>query len=180
MTCYRDLVNERSVRGIAVLVIRAVTGSRNGTAASPLASRRSSRLGALWCRAAHDDSVHLSAHWTLFRKRRALNEEDEMTTTQIFGIVGTGLVIVGYIPQIVHLIKERCTAGISIAAFSLWCAASLLFLMHAAVIRDAVFVAVQTVNLVAGGLIVVFCKRYEGQVCPFHRAKYSGGAKVPH
>jgi hypothetical protein len=48
MTCYRDLVNEQSVRGIAVLVIRAVTGSRNGTAASPLASRRSSRLGALW------------------------------------------------------------------------------------------------------------------------------------
>ena len=132
------------------------------------------------CRAAHDDSVHLTAHLMLFRKRRALNEEDELTTTQIFGIVGTGLVIVGYIPQIVHLIKERCTAGISIAAFSLWCAASLLFLMHAAVIRDAVFVAVQTVNLVAGGLIVVFCKRYEGQVCPFHRAKYSGGAKVPH
>ena len=71
-----------------------------------------------------------------------------MTTSQIFGFVGTGLVIVGYIPQVVHLIKERCTAGISLAAFSLWCAASLLFLIHAAVIRDAVFVGVQTVNLV--------------------------------
>ena len=66
-----------------------------------------------------------------------------MTTTQILGFVGTGLVIVGYIPQVVHLIKERCTAGISVAAFSLWCAASLLFLIHAAVIRDAVFVVVQ-------------------------------------
>ena len=30
-----------------------------------------------------------------------------MTTTQILGFVATGLVIVGYIPQIVHLIKER-------------------------------------------------------------------------
>jgi uncharacterized protein with PQ loop repeat len=97
-----------------------------------------------------------------------------MTTTQILGFVGTALVIVGYIPQIVHLIKERCTAGISLAAFSLWCAASLLFLIHAAVIRDAVFVGVQTVNLVAGGLIVGFCKRYEGEVCPFHRDAYSG------
>ena len=95
-----------------------------------------------------------------------------MTTTQILGFVGTGLVIVGYIPQVVHLIKERCTAGISVAAFTLWCAASLLFLIHAAVIRDAVFVAVQTVNLVAGSLIVVFCKRYEGEVCPFHREAY--------
>ena len=95
-----------------------------------------------------------------------------MNATLILGVVGTGLVIVGYIPQIVHLIKERCTAGISVAAFSLWCTASLLFLIHAAVIRDGVFIGVQTVNLVAGGLIVVFCRRYEGQVCPFHREAY--------
>jgi uncharacterized protein with PQ loop repeat len=52
-----------------------------------------------------------------------------MTATQILGFLGTGLVIVGYVPQIVHLVKERCTAGISISAFSLWCAASLLFLI---------------------------------------------------
>jgi len=96
-----------------------------------------------------------------------------MTTTQILGFVATGLVIVGYIPQIVHLIKERCTAGISISAFSLWCTASLLFLIHASMIGDAVFVAAQTVTLVAGGLIVWFCMRYEGAVCPFHRDAYS-------
>jgi uncharacterized protein with PQ loop repeat len=103
-----------------------------------------------------------------------------MTTTQILGFVATGLVIVGYIPQIVHLIKERCTVGISITAFSLWCAASLLFLIYATVIRDAVFVVVQTVNLVAGGLIVAFCKRYEGEVCPFHRNAYSGLSNTGH
>jgi uncharacterized protein with PQ loop repeat len=100
-----------------------------------------------------------------------------VTTSQILGFVGTALVIGGYIPQIVHLIKERCTAGISIPAFSLWCAASLLFLIHAAMIRDGVFVGVQTVNLVAGGLIVAFCKRDEGQVCPFHREAYSSFRK---
>jgi uncharacterized protein with PQ loop repeat len=65
-----------------------------------------------------------------------------MTTSQILGFVGTALVIGGYIPQIVHLVKERCTAGISIPAFSLWCVASLLFLLHAAVIQDTVFVGV--------------------------------------
>ena len=68
-----------------------------------------------------------------------------MTPSQILGFVGTGLVVTGYVPQIVHLIKERCTAGISIPAFSLWCAASLLFLIHAVEIRDIVFVGVQTV-----------------------------------
>jgi uncharacterized protein with PQ loop repeat len=96
-----------------------------------------------------------------------------MTTSQILGFAGTVLVIGGYIPQIVHLIKERCTAGMSIPAFSLWCAASCLFLIHAAMIHDSVFVGVQIVNLAAGGLIVVFCKRYEGEVCPFHREAYS-------
>ena len=94
-------------------------------------------------------------------------------TSQIFGFVGTGLVIVGYIPQIVHLIKERCTAGISIPAFSLWCVASLLFVIHAAMIRDPVFIVLQTVNLVAGGIIVGFSKKYAGQVCPFHRRSAS-------
>ena len=103
-----------------------------------------------------------------------------MTTTQILGFVATGLVIVGYIPQIVHLIKERCTVGISILAFSLWCTASLLFLIHAAMIGDAVFVGAQTVNLVAGGLIVAFCKRYEGEVCPFHRDAYSAVGNSGH
>ena len=96
-----------------------------------------------------------------------------MTTTQILGFVATGLVIVGYIPQIVHLIKERCTAGISVSAFSLWCTSSLLFLIHAAMIGDVVFLGAQIVNLVAGGLIVGFCKRFEGEVCPFHREEYS-------
>lgn len=97
-----------------------------------------------------------------------------MAPSQILGFLGTVLVIAGYLPQIVHLIKERCTAGISIPAFSLWCAASFFFLIHAVVIRDPVFVAVQTVNVVAGSLIVVFCKRYQGEVCPWHRHAYSG------
>ena len=103
-----------------------------------------------------------------------------MSATEILGFVGTGLVIVGYVPQIVHLVKERCTAGISVPAFFLWCAASLLFLIHAVVIRDAVFLVVQAVNLVAGGLIVAFCKRYEGEVCPFHRNAYSGIGSTGH
>jgi uncharacterized protein with PQ loop repeat len=98
-----------------------------------------------------------------------------MTISQILGIVATGLVIGGYVPQIVHLVKERCTAGISIPAFTLWCLASFLFLIHAAMIEDAVFVGVQTVNLFAGGVIVGFCKKYEGEVCPFHRDVYGGG-----
>jgi uncharacterized protein with PQ loop repeat len=98
-----------------------------------------------------------------------------MTTSQVLGMVATGLVVGGYVPQIVHLVKERCTAGLSVAAFAVWCLASFLFLIHAVMIGDSVFMGVQTVNLVAGGLIVGFCRKYEGEVCPFHRDMYGNG-----
>ena len=94
-----------------------------------------------------------------------------MTISQALGGVATALVIAGYVPQIVHLIRERCTAGISLLAFLVWCLASVLFLIHAVIIRDAVFVGVQSVNLVASALIVWFSKKYEGEVCAFHRAE---------
>ena len=95
-----------------------------------------------------------------------------MTISRVLGILATGLVIAGYLPQVVHLTRERCTAGISTVAFVMWWCASLLFLIHAAMIGDAVFISVQAVNLVAGGVIVWFAKKYEGQVCPFHREAY--------
>ena len=96
-----------------------------------------------------------------------------MNVSQILGLLGTALVIVGYVPQIHHLIKERCTAGLSVPAFALWSSASLLFLIHAAMIRDVVFVAVQIVNLAAGGIIIACCKRYDGQVCSYHMRAHS-------
>jgi uncharacterized protein with PQ loop repeat len=100
-----------------------------------------------------------------------------VTVSQIVGLAGTGLVIAGYLPQIHHLVKEQCTAGLSLPAFAVWSLASLLFLIHAALIRDLVFVAVQVVNLVAGGVIVAFCKRYDGQVCAYHLGAYSTSAR---
>ena len=63
-----------------------------------------------------------------------------MNLSQGVGLVGTGLVIVGYVPQIHHLIKERRTAGLSMPAFAVWSLASLLFLIHAVLIRDVVFI----------------------------------------
>jgi uncharacterized protein with PQ loop repeat len=91
-----------------------------------------------------------------------------MNVSQMLGFLGTAFVITGYVPQIHHLVKERCTAGLSVPAFAVWCAAALLFLIHATMIRDVVFVGVQIVNLAAGSVIVVFCKKYDGQVCPTH------------
>lgn len=96
-------------------------------------------------------------------------EKRSVNISQMLGFLGTGLVVVGYVPQIHHLIREHCSAGISIKAFVLWGSASLLFLIHAIMIMDVVFTCVQLVNLVAGGVIVSLSRRYQGESCPTHR-----------
>jgi uncharacterized protein with PQ loop repeat len=88
--------------------------------------------------------------------------------SQMLGFLGTGIVAAAYIPQIHHLVREHCSAGISINAYALWCVASILFLIHAAMIRDVVFVFVQTVNLMAILAIVICVKKYERQTCLTH------------
>jgi uncharacterized protein with PQ loop repeat len=85
--------------------------------------------------------------------------------------MATALVLAGYIPQIHHLATEPCAAGISVRAFVLWTSASLLFLIHATMIADVVFIGVQLINLTAGCAIVVLSRRYQGEVCPTHRAR---------
>jgi uncharacterized protein with PQ loop repeat len=90
------------------------------------------------------------------------------------GAAATVLVILGYLPQIGHLIRERCSAGISVPAFAMWLAASALFLIHAALIDDVVFLVAQAVNLTAGGIIVALCQTYQGHVCAFHASRGRG------
>lgn len=93
-----------------------------------------------------------------------------MNLAEILGFVGTGLVAVAYVPQIRHLIKEHCSAGISVKAYVLWFMASVFFFIHAAIITDAVFIGVQLVNLAATCIIVIYARRYEKQICETHLA----------
>jgi uncharacterized protein with PQ loop repeat len=96
-----------------------------------------------------------------------------MRIAQMLGAIGTGLVVGGYLPQVRHLIKEECSAGLSLTAFALWCTAALLFLTYALIIHDTVFVVVQSVSLIANTFILALTKRYEGQLCPWHRGPRS-------
>ena len=75
---------------------------------------------------------------------------------------------IAYLPQIVHLHKEHCSAGISLRTYSLWCVSSALFLIHAVMIRDMVFAVFQLVNLVATATITILVKRYGRHVCMTH------------
>ena len=84
------------------------------------------------------------------------------------GFAGTGLVIAAYLPQITHLITEHCSAGLSFHAFCMWSVASVLLLTYAVATGDPVFVALQSYQLAATGLICFFSKRYEDDRCEDH------------
>lgn len=89
--------------------------------------------------------------------------------TKLMGFLGTILVIIAYLPQIYHLIKEQCSGGISIKAYYMWFVAALLILIHAIGINDPVFIMLQSYQLGACGLIIFFCRKYKGFVCETHR-----------
>jgi len=92
-----------------------------------------------------------------------------MKLSQSLGFAGTCIVAAAYIPQIRHLIKEHCSAGISIRAYSLWFLGALFFLTYAGMIRDIVFIIAQVLNLAAICAIVIYARRYENKFCIMHR-----------
>jgi uncharacterized protein with PQ loop repeat len=91
-----------------------------------------------------------------------------LTATEIAGFVGAGLAGAAYIPQISHLIRARCSAGISRLAFEVWLLASLLTTARAIAIHDGVFIALGGIQIVATALIMLYSTRYKGAPCPIH------------
>ena len=91
-----------------------------------------------------------------------------LTTTQIAGFVGAGLAGAAYVPQISHLIRARCSAGISRLAFEVWLLASLLTTARAIAIHAGVFIALGGIQIVATALITLCTTRYKDTPCPIH------------
>lgn len=85
------------------------------------------------------------------------------------GILGTALVIIGYVPQIRHLLVERCGAGISLGAYTLWCSASTLLFVYAIIADEPVFIALQGYHAVACALILGLSIKYSTSRCQVHQ-----------
>ena len=94
-----------------------------------------------------------------------------LTATQIGGFVGAGLAGAAYVPQIFHLIRARCSAGISRLAFGVWLLSSLLITARAVAIGAGVFIVLGGIQIVATALIVVCAARYKDTPCPIHRPR---------
>jgi len=91
-----------------------------------------------------------------------------LTATEIAGFAGTGLAGAAYVPQISHLVRARCSAGISRPAFEVWLLASLLTTARAVAIHAGVFIALGGIQIVATALILVCAARYKDTPCPSH------------
>lgn len=91
-----------------------------------------------------------------------------MSGSEVIGLGGAGLAGYAYLPQITHLIRERCSSGLSERAFALWLVASLLMTVHAVTIRAVVFMVLGAQQVAATGLIAFYCRRFRGRACPSH------------
>jgi uncharacterized protein with PQ loop repeat len=81
------------------------------------------------------------------------------------GLAGTALCVLGYLPQISHLIRERCSEGLSCGTYCTWGSAAVLLLLYAIGRGDPIFLALQRYSLAATGLIYYFARKYSVQPC---------------
>ena len=91
-----------------------------------------------------------------------------LTITQIAGFAGAGLAGAAYVPQISHLARARCSAGISRLAFEVWLLASVLTTVRAIAIHASVFIVLGGIQIVATALITLCAIRYKDTPCPVH------------
>jgi lipid-A-disaccharide synthase-like uncharacterized protein len=98
---------------------------------------------------------------------------------EILGSVGVAISVAAYVPQVVHLGREHCSAGISSRAWVMWLASSLLIGALALHRRDAVFISLQAINLLSISVTLFLARRYRGMVCEFHARQAVSAVAAP-
>jgi lipid-A-disaccharide synthase-like uncharacterized protein len=94
-----------------------------------------------------------------------------MSQTALFeflGIAGISIGVVAYVPQVVHLAREHCSAGVSGRAWAMWLTSSLLIGALALHRHDPVWIALQASSLTSTAVILFLSHRYRGMVCEAH------------
>jgi lipid-A-disaccharide synthase-like uncharacterized protein len=87
----------------------------------------------------------------------------------LIGIAGIALSVLAYLPQVVHLAREHCSAGVSRRAWAMWLVSSALIGVLAFHRRDPVFILLQISTLMSAAIILSLAHRYRGMVCQSHR-----------
>ncbi len=97
-----------------------------------------------------------------------------MSVFEILGIAGIAISMLAYVPQVVHLGREHCSAGVSGRAWAMWLASSLLIGALALHRRDPVFILLQVSTLASAAAILFLAHKYRGMVCAFHAHAVDG------
>jgi lipid-A-disaccharide synthase-like uncharacterized protein len=84
------------------------------------------------------------------------------------GIVGIALSMLAYVPQVVHLGRKHCSAGVSRRAWAMWLVSSILVGALAVDRGDPVFILLQASTLTSAAVILFLAYRYRGMVCEVH------------
>lgn len=87
---------------------------------------------------------------------------------ELVGLAGIVISVLAYLPQVIHLARQHCSAGVSGRAWAMWLASSLLVGALALHRRDPVFILLQASTLSSAAVIVVLVHRYRGMVCETH------------
>lgn len=88
---------------------------------------------------------------------------------ELLGMAGIAIATLAYVPQVVHLGKEHCSAGVSRRAWAMWLVSSLLVGTLAVHRGDLVFISLQISSLTSAAIILFLAQRYQGMVCAVHR-----------
>jgi lipid-A-disaccharide synthase-like uncharacterized protein len=92
---------------------------------------------------------------------------------ELLGIAGIAISMLAYLPQVVHLAREHCSAGVSRRAWAMWVASSLLIGALALHREDPVFILLQISSLTSAAIILLLAQRYRGLVCETHALRSS-------
>lgn len=91
-----------------------------------------------------------------------------MNVFEMLGVAGIAISMLAYVPQVVHLGRERCSAGVSPRAWAMWAASSVLIGTLALYRKDPVFILLQISTLTSAAVILYLAHKYRGMVCGFH------------
>ena len=87
---------------------------------------------------------------------------------EFLGVAGIAISMLAYLPQVVHLAREHCSAGVSRRAWAMWLVSSLLVGTLAVHRGDLVFILLQISSLTSAAVILTLAHRYRGMVCEVH------------
>ena len=87
---------------------------------------------------------------------------------EMLGVIGIALSVTAYVPQVVHLAREHCSAGVSRRSWTMWLVSAALVGALAVHRQDTVFILLQLSTFTSAGLILFLARKYRGMACESH------------